>query len=120
MSDALFAFVKVDQTPTFTSQQFGEAYLPAELRDPFNSFLESKKFPTNRAVVRDISEMGARLKRRKYKFGPDIEFSASPDAIRNGTVTIVDVPAEEIDEGEEGEIETWTRITVRRTMTEQL
>lgn len=117
LGDALFTFVKVDQAPTFTSQQFGDTYLPAELRDPFNKFLEAKKFPTNRAVVRDISEMGGRLRRRKYKFGPDIEFSASPDSIRNGTVTIEEVPAGDVSEGDAA---SWTRITVRRPVTEQL
>ena len=117
LGDALFAFVKVDQASTFTSQQFGETYLPPELRDPFKKFLEAKKFPTNRAVVRDISDMGSRLRRRKYKFGPDIELSASPDAIRNGTVTIEDVPAEDVAEGETG---IWTKIMVRRQVTEQL
>lgn len=117
LGDALFAFVKVDQAPTFTSQQFGEAYLPMELRDPYTKFLEGKKFPTNRAVVRDISEMGGRLRRRKYKFGPDIEFSASPEAIRNGTASIEDVPAGNVVKGETG---TWTVITVRRPVTEQL
>lgn len=117
LSDALFAFVKVNQSPTFTSQQFGDTYLPPELRDPFNKFLEAKKFPTNRAVVRDISEMGGRLRRRKYKFGPDIELSASPDAIRNGTVTIEDVPP---GDASEGEAASWTMITVRRPVVEQL
>lgn len=117
LSDALFAFVKVEKSPTFTSQQFGDTYLPPELRDPFNKFLEGKKFPIHRAVVRDISEMGSRLRRRKYKFGPDIEFSASPDAIRNGTVTIEDVPPGDASEGEAG---SWTRITVRKPVTEQL
>ena len=117
LGDALFAFVKVDQAPTFTSQQFGDTYLPPELRDPFNKFLEAKRFPTDRAVVRDISDMGSRLKRRKYKFGPDIELSASPDAVRNGTVTIEDVPAEDAAEGETG---IWTKIMVRRPVTEQL
>ncbi len=117
LGDALFSFVKVDQAPTFTSQEFGDAYLPAELRDPFNKFLDTKKFPTDRAVVRDISEMGGRLRRRKYKFGPDIELSASPEAIRNGTVKIEDMPP---DDASEAEAVNWTRITVRRPVTEQL
>lgn len=117
IGDALFTFIKLDQAPTFSSQQFGENYLPLELRDPFSKFLESKNFPIHRAVVRDISEMGGRLRRRKYKFGPDIEFSASPDAIRNGTVTIEDVPRGDASAGDGSG---WTRITVRRPVTEQL
>ncbi|MBA4207367.1 nucleoid-associated protein [Pannonibacter phragmitetus] len=117
LGDALFAFVKMDQAPTFTSQQFGDTYLPPELRDPFNKFLEAKKFPTNRAVVRDISEMGGRLRRRKYKFGPDVELSASPEAIRNGTVTIENVPP---DDAAEGDAASWTKIIVRRPVVEQL
>lgn len=117
LSDALFTFVKVEQAATFTSQQFGETYLPPELRDSFNKFLEGKRFPTNRAVVRDVSEMGSRLRRRKYKFGPDIELSASPDAVRNGTVTIEDVPPSD---DSPDNAERWTRVTIRRPVTEQL
>lgn len=117
LGDALIAFVKFDNAPTFTSQQFGETYLPLELRDPFKTFLESKKFPTYRSVVRDLSEMSGRLRRRKYKFGPDIEFSASPDAIRDHVVIIEALPAVDI---AEGGASSWTRITIRRPIIEQL
>lgn len=61
--------------------------------------------------------MGGRLRRRKYKFGPDIELSASPDAIRKGIVTIEDMPPGDVSEGEAA---SWTKITVRRPVTEQL
>lgn len=67
LSDALFAFVKVEQAPTFTSQQFSDTYLPVELRDPFTKFLEAKKFPTNRAVMRDISDMGGQTQSSKIQ-----------------------------------------------------
>jgi hypothetical protein len=116
LHDALFAFVKVDQNPTFTSQEFAEAYLPLELRDPYKAFLDSKKFPTHRAVVRDVSQMASRLKRRKYRFGMDIEFSASPDAMRRGDAKIESIePPAEAEPGAQ-----WSRITIKRPLTEQL
>ncbi len=115
LGDALYTFVKTEQSPTFTSQEFSESYLPVELRDPFARFLEAKQFP-NRAVVRDTSDMGARLRRRRFKFGTDIELTASPQAIQDRTAVIEEGPA--TDFGGEGD-EMWTRITIRRPMTDQ-
>jgi hypothetical protein len=122
LGDALYTFVKVEQSPTFTSQEFGDAYLPVELRDPFKRYLDAKKFPTNRAIVRDTSDMGGRLRRRKFKFGADIDFSASPEAIRDKTVVIEEMraPRDTSANNEAAEGETWTTITIRRPMTDQL
>lgn len=115
INDALFTFVKVEQSPTFTSQEFAEKYLPLEVRDGFSSFLQSNKFP-ERAVVRDVSDMGTRLKRRKFKFGSDAEFSASPEALRNKKVEINTVEAKKLGGDDE---ELWTQIIVRQRMTDQ-
>lgn len=54
--------------------------------------------------------MGARLRRRRLKFGTDIELSASPDALKN-KVTIEAIPGDSL-VGQD-----WTRITIRERLT---
>jgi hypothetical protein len=113
MVDALHTFVQAETAQTFTANEFAERYLPTDLRDPFNRFCESKKFPS-RAVVRDISQMGSKLKRRRFSFGADIEFSATPEALNNKTVIIK--PGKAKDFGGEGSAP-WTQITIKQPMT---
>jgi 37-kD nucleoid-associated bacterial protein len=43
--DALYTFVKTETAKTFTSEEFGEKYLPVELRDDFTGFLTGRRFP---------------------------------------------------------------------------
>ncbi|MCE1237670.1 MAG: nucleoid-associated protein [Hyphomicrobiales bacterium] len=107
--DSLYVFVKNEQEPTFTADQFGCRYLPSELQDPYAAFLETKKFTPN-AVIRDTSQMGNRLRRRRLKFGGDIELSASPEALKD-KVRIEAIPAED------GQEDRWTRITIRERLT---
>ncbi|MFG1340919.1 nucleoid-associated protein [Xanthobacter autotrophicus] len=108
--DSLYVFVRDEQDTTFTADQFGSRYLPPEMQDPFADFLETKKFTPN-AVVRDTSQMGTRLRRRRLKFGGDIELSASPEALKT-KVQIETIPA---DAGTPGD--RWTRVTIRELMT---
>jgi hypothetical protein len=105
--DSLYVFVRDEQDPTFTADQFGSRYLPQDMQDTFSDFLGSKKFTPN-AVVRDTSQMGTRLRRRRLKFGGDIELSASPEALKD-KVKIDAIPADD------GGI--WTRITIRERLT---
>ena len=91
--DSLYVFVRDEQDPTFTSDEFGSRYLPADMRDSYSGFLSKKKFTPN-AVVEDIPQMGVRLRRRRLKFGSDIELSASPEALEN-KVTIEAIESKE-------------------------
>lgn len=109
--DSLYVFVRDEQAPTFTADEFGDRYLPQPLRDPFSKFLDNRKFTAN-AVVRDTSQMGNRLRRRRLKFGGDIELSASPEALAS-KVTIEPVAGDAVD----GTIPQWTRITIREALT---
>lgn len=108
--DSLYVFVRDEQDPTFTAEQFGSRYLPLEMQDQFADFLSAKKFTPN-AVVRDTSQMGSRLRRRRLKFGGDIELSASPEALQNK----VQIEAIAADGG--GSVNVWTRITIRERLT---
>lgn len=110
--DSLFVFIKDEQDPTFTSEQFSERFIPAALRDSYTEFMAAKKF-TSSAVMRDTSEMGSRLRRRRFKFGQDVELSASPDALKSQVVIEAVQPAEQV----AGGATTWTRITIRQPLT---
>lgn len=111
--DSLYVFVRDEQEPTFTSNQFGDRFLPADLRDTYANFMDSKKFAAT-AVVRDISQMGNRLRRRRFKFGQDIELTVSPEALAN-RVSIESIDAQSSD----GELAVWTRITIKQGLTSE-
>lgn len=110
--DSLYVFVRDEQEPTFTADQFGERFLPPNLRDTYTDFMRGRKFTPN-AVVRDTSQMAGRLRRRKLKFGADIELSASPEALAN-KVTMEAILGEA---AADGAAPTWTRITIREALT---
>lgn len=116
LNDALYTFIRTEKAPTFTSQEFADKYLPLDLRDPFKKHLDSKQFPS-RAVVRDTSDMGTRLRRRKFRFGGEIEISVSPEALQDKRVTMQTAPAHEFDG--EGDAR-WTQVIIRHAMTDQL
>lgn len=113
--DALMTFVQEENARTFTAREYAERHLPLHLRDPFNEFMEAKKFPT-RAVVRDLSDMGSKLKRRRFRFGTDIEFSTTPEALNEKTVIIRHGKAKDF--GGDG-TDPWTQITIKQPMTDE-
>jgi hypothetical protein len=109
--DSLYVFVRDEKDPTFTADQFAGRFLLEAMRDEYSEFMRGRRFTPN-AVVRDTSSMGNRLRRRKLKFGADIELSASPEALIN-KVQIKAIKGEEID----GERPDWTQITIREALT---
>jgi hypothetical protein len=113
--DALITFVQADNAKTFTANEFAERHLPVDLRDAFGDFVDAKQFPM-RAVIRDTSQMGTRLKRRRFKFGSDIEFSTTPEALNDQTVILKFGKAKDF--GGEG-AEPWTQITIKQPMTDE-
>jgi hypothetical protein len=107
--EALYTYVKSDQAPTFSVNEFAERHIPNELQDRFDQYMSSKRFPS-RAVIRNTSQMAGKLRRRRFKYGTDIEFSAAPEALAEGRAVIETFRAiEQIGVQEE----TWTRITIK-------
>lgn len=80
--DSLHVFVRDENSVTFTSKDFSNRYMPDELKQGYDDFLERKKV-SNLAIARDISMMGNRLARRRYSFGNEITLTASPEAMRD-------------------------------------
>jgi hypothetical protein len=58
--------------------------------------------------------MRSKLKRRRFNFGADIEFSATPEVLNNKTVIIK--PGKAKDFGGQGSAP-WTQITIKQPMT---
>ena len=114
MVDALITFVDVETAKTFTAKEFADKYLPLHLRDPFSNFVNSKKFPA-RAVVRDTSQMGSKLKRRRFQFGADIELSVTPEALNK---TVIFKTGKARDFGGEG-TDPWTQVTIKQPLTSE-
>lgn len=57
-----------------------------------------------------------RLRRRRFKYGTDIEFSSSPEALAEGRATIETVEAPEEDRDM---TDVWTRITIKAPFSEE-
>lgn len=110
ITDGLYAFIRDDQEPTFTVDQFSERFLPPDNRDDYLEFMRGRKFTPN-AVVRDISQMGNKLHRRRFKFGSDIELSVSPEAL----ATKVKIEAIKSDD-QDNPHKTWTRIIIQDSL----
>lgn len=113
--DALHTFVKTETANTFSSNEYATQYLPADAHDAYRAFMESHRFPS-RAIVRDITEMGHRLRRRRFRFGSEIELSVSTDALNSHDVVIETGAASDF--GGEGS-DPWTRVTIRHSMTDE-
>jgi nucleoid-associated protein YejK len=112
IQDALYTYVKNEQAPTFTVQEFAERYLPKSVQDRYSSFMKRKQFP-ERAVKRDTSDLRGKLKRRRFKYGTDIEFSASPEAIAEGRVSFGLAEDDTVGDGQAGPVTTIIRIKDR-------
>lgn len=111
--DALYTYVKSDQAPTFTVDEFAGRFVPPDLQDRYDDFMTSRRFPT-RAVRRDTSQIAGKLRRRRFKYGTDIEFSAAPEALAEGRALIETFKAV----GDRpDQPETWTRITIKAPFT---
>ncbi|WP_395173946.1 nucleoid-associated protein [Roseibium alexandrii] len=102
VQDALYTYVKTEKSPTFTVSEFAERYVPLDIRDKYQSFMRNRHFP-ERAVKRDTSDLKGKLKKRTFKYGTDILFSASPEAIAEKRAVIETETANDPHTGEDRE-----------------
>ncbi|MCC5976670.1 MAG: nucleoid-associated protein [Salinarimonas sp.] len=112
LNDSLYVFIRNEQEPTFTTNQFSDRYMPEILQPDYLDYMERKNFKTS-AVYRDTSAMGNRLRRRRLGFGADIELRASPEALEK-QVRIEPIV------GEDGGIGGWTQIIIKDRYTGDL
>lgn len=106
LMDSLYTYVKNDQAPSFTVSEFTERHVPGQFQDKYQSFMDGRNFP-GRAVQRNTEDIKGKLRRRRFRYGGDIEFSAPPEAMAAGLVKIDTLPPTE-----EGGSEI-TQVTIR-------
>lgn len=71
---ALYTYLKTSQSSIVKITEFAEMYISEEKRDQYNSYMETKHFPSN-AIPKDITLLATRLKKRRLKFSTDVSIS---------------------------------------------
>ncbi len=92
LQQALYTYLKTDQSDTIEVSSFSQSYLDEEIRDDYASYMENKDFPLI-AVPKDIAIIKGKLRERKMRFSSKVKLIAPADTF-NELVKIVDVSDE--------------------------
>jgi hypothetical protein len=107
--NALVVYLRTDQSPTIQVADFGERYLQdAALIEQYESYMEERSVPTG-AILKDLSEIAARLRTRKVRFSGALELKGTADQFNE----LVSLESIEGDVGPDGAPAEWTLITVK-------
>lgn len=107
--NGLYAYLKLDRSPTVQVATFATRFMDDELGDEYCKHMRREKFPEE-AIQKDLSEIAARMRTRKLRFGSHITLSGPAEAI-NDQVNIAPI------EGPSGE--QWTQVTVHSRIESQ-
>lgn len=111
----LYTYLKVDQSSLVEVGAFAKAYMADEdLQDAYAAFMRKKSFP-NTAVLKDISDIGSRLRRRRLSFSRNIQLTAPSEAFED----LVEVKSIQPLDGSAGDADMWTQITIRDRIRDQ-
>lgn len=111
----LYTYLKVDQSPTVETRAFAKSYLPEdELKDAYAAFMNQKSFPGT-AVLKDISDIGSKLRRRRLSFSRNVQLTAPSEAFEE----LVEVRSIAPTGSPAGTPETWTQITIHDRIRDQ-
>jgi nucleoid-associated protein YejK len=109
INTGLYTYLKVDQTPTVDTVTFAKRYLVGSaIHDTYLAFMKQKHFPST-VVNKDISELKHKLRRRRFVFNSDLQFSGPAEKFEE----LVSVNQIFGDEAQDGVKPIWTQITVR-------
>lgn len=78
LHNALYTYLKTDQSETIQVSSFAESYLDIEIRDDFVSYMESRQMPLT-AIPKDISLLKTKLRLRKMNFSSSIKITGPSD-----------------------------------------
>lgn len=113
--NALTTYLKTDQTATIQVEAFSETYLAdAQLQDAYTAYMRQKEFPET-SIHKDLSEVQSQLKMRKLTFGQGIKLTAPADEFGE----LVRIEAVDGDPDEHGNVEKWTRVTIKAHIRDQ-
>lgn len=106
--NALNTYMKVDTSTTISSDKFAEQYFDTDIKDQFAEYMESAGIPPE-GIPKDISEISGNLKNRRVRFRSNVSISAPVEAFQN----LIDIEAFDGEPDDNGQVPTWTRITVK-------
>ncbi len=78
LHNALYTYLKTDQSNIVEVSGFAQNYLSEEARDDYEAFMRTKGFPEG-AVLKNISLLAGRLRTRKMNFSNSVKISAPAD-----------------------------------------
>lgn len=115
LHNALVTYLKVDQSPTVSTAAFAEAYLgDGAVKDAYAQYMQSAEFPTA-AVAKDLSDVNAKLRVRKFFFRNDVKLFAPAE----GFDDLVKIEVIDGDNDAHGNRQRWTRLTVKADISGQ-
>lgn len=89
LQQALYTYLKVDQSNTIQVASFADTYITdEEVKDDYIEFMENKNFPTT-TVVKDLNLIKGQLKQRKVNFSSQIKIIGPADTF-NELVEVVE------------------------------
>ncbi len=101
--NGLSTYLKVDRSPTIQVSRFAQTYMDDVLAEDYQAHMRRERFPAA-AVLKDLSEIAARLRYRRLRFPQQITLQGPPEAMAN----LVSVQSVETEGGQ-----SWTQITIR-------
>jgi hypothetical protein len=78
LQQALYTYLKTDQSTTIEVAEFAQKYLDNEEADEFSFYMENKGFPDS-AVTKDTKLINRKLARRKLNFTSNVKITAPAD-----------------------------------------
>lgn len=75
LHNSLYVYLKVSQNQTIKTSDFANEYLGTDLKDRYLDYMETKEFPQN-SIMKDISYLKRKLKKRRIKFTSDVQLVA--------------------------------------------
>jgi hypothetical protein len=92
LQQALYTYLKVDQSATIQVSEFSDTYVDDDLKDDYVDYMENKNFPTT-AVVKDLKLISNKLRQRKVNFSSKVKITAPADTFKE-TVNVIEVTDE--------------------------
>lgn len=111
---ALNTYLKVEESSTVSTSEFGSRYFDEDTQDQFGSFMEEKGIPTT-AFTKNTDYIKNSLKVRKVKFQSKVNITGPQDAF-NDLITIETIDG---DLDASGAPAQWTKVTIKDRITAQ-
>ena len=79
LQQALYTYLKTDQSNTIKTSEFSEKYMNEKVQDDYLDYMENKSFPTN-SIIKDLKLIKNKLKQRKVNFSSNVKIIAPAES----------------------------------------